>query len=250
MALVAIRAVNGQEVESFTASAEEWQEMQLEPPGTYLMPGSRWPAVLKRSIRGLQFFAHRPGFPGAKSQPESEDHRAAKLAVVKALRSAGYSAKVEQTGQSPDGEEWQADVLCIAAGKTIAFEVQLSQQTLQEYRRRTSRYADAGIAPIWLVKAPNHFAALSKALFYEAHQFNRAAGDRLVFANRDLPLFPLEVDQEGALCAGSMRIAVPSNNGVRRISIEDFAIGAVEGNLSFADEWTWHDNFLERPTSV
>ena len=94
MALVAIRAVNGQEVESFTASAEEWQEMQLEPPGTYLMPGSRWPAVLKRSIRGLQFFAHRPGFPGAKSQPESEDHRAAKLAVVKALRSAGYSAKV------------------------------------------------------------------------------------------------------------------------------------------------------------
>lgn len=243
MALVAIRAANGQEVESFTVSAEEWQRMQLDPPGTYLMTGSRWPAVLKRSIRGLQFFAHSPGFPGAKSQPESEDHRAAKLAVVKALRSAGYSAKVEQSGQSSDGEEWQADVLCTTVGKTIAFEVQLSQQTLQEYRRRTQRYAAAGIVAIWMVRAPGHFAALSKALFYEAHQSNRALGDRPVFANRDLPLFPLEIGQEGSLCAGSMRIAVPSIDGVRRIPIEEFAIGSVAGNLSFAEEWTWHDNF-------
>lgn len=243
MALVAIRAVNGQEVESFTASAEEWWQMQLEPPGTYLMPGSRWPAVLKRSIRGLQFFAHSPGFPGAKSQPESEEHRAAKLAVVKALRSAGYSAKVEQTGQSPDGKEWQADVLCTTAGKTFAFEVQLSQQTLQEYRHRTRRYADAGIAAIWLVKTPSHFAALSKALFYEAHQSNQGIGDRPVFANRDLPLFPLEIGQEGALCGESMRTAVPTLDGVRRMSIEEFAIGTVAGNLSFAEEWTWHAFF-------
>lgn len=242
MALVAIRAANGQEVESFTASAEEWQRMQLDPPGTYLMPGSRWPAVLKRSIRGLQFFAHSPGFPGARSQPESEDHRAAKLAVVKALRSAGYSAKVEQSGKSSDGEEWQADVLCTAAGKTIAFEVQLSQQTLQEYRRRSRRYADSDIAAIWIVKAPGHFAALSKALFYEAHQSHRAIGDRPVFANRDLPLFPLEIGQEGASDGESMMIAVPSINGVRRMPIAEFAIGTVAGKLSFAREWMWHDN--------
>lgn len=94
-----------------------------------------------------------------------------------------------------------------------------------------------------MAKAPGHFAALSKALFYEAHQSNRAVGDRPVFANRDLPLFPLEISQEGALCAGTMRIAVPSINGVRRIPIEEFAIGTVAGNLSFAKEWTWHDNF-------
>lgn len=206
------------------------------------MPRSRWPAVLKRSIRGLQFFAHSPGFPGSTSQPESEEHRAAKFAVVNALRSAGFIAKVEQTGQSPDGKEWQADVLCTASGKSIAFEVQFSQQTLQEYRFRTLRYAEAGIATIWMVKAPGHYSALSKALYYEAVQANRSIGDRPSFASKELPLFPLELCEKGASLSECMQIAVPSNNGVRRISIEEFAIGAAAGKLVFTSEWTWSDD--------
>ena len=194
MALVAIRVCDGAEMEAFALSSEEWRTLQRQPLGTFVMPGTSWPAILKTSIRGLQFFAHAPGYVGSNPEPETEEHRAAKLSIVLALRSAGFTAKVEQPGKTPNGHEWQADVLCVIDGQPLAFEVQVSQQTLEEYRSRTQRYLDSGVRSIWLVRAPGHFKALSKALFYDALKAGTPAQVRPAFAKQDLPVFPLEFE--------------------------------------------------------
>ena len=89
MALVAKIASTGTEVESFSTSPDVWNSMRKAAAGTYIMVGSNWPAVLKRSIHGLQFFAHAPGYMGPKPTPESEEHRRTKVQVAVALRAAG-----------------------------------------------------------------------------------------------------------------------------------------------------------------
>lgn len=109
------------------------------------MAGTGWPAILKRSIRDLQFFAHAPGHPGVKPWPESEHHMLAKIGIAGALRAAGHTAWVEKTESSPVGEQWQADVLCQAGERVITFEVQLAQQTLEGYEARCHRYTDSGV---------------------------------------------------------------------------------------------------------
>ena len=57
--------------------------MREQARGTFLMMGTHWPAVLKRSIRGVQFFAHAPGFQGSKPEPESERHQLAKIEHIR-----------------------------------------------------------------------------------------------------------------------------------------------------------------------
>lgn len=239
MPLVATRSRDSQEVESFMVSSDEWQLMQRQPLGTFIIPGIDWPAIPKRSIKGLQFFAHAPGFPGSQTNPESEEHRYAKLAVLKALRSAGFSAKVEQSGQTPDGQDWQADVLCHTDQGQIAFEVQCSHQTLDEYRLRTKRYAASGIFAAWLVKAPGNVATLSKALYYEATRANLPIGSRPIFSCSDLALFPMEIGEKNAHSDERMMVAVPSKTLATRIPIECFAVGIATGQLTFNSEWVW-----------
>ncbi|HAX10645.1 MAG TPA: hypothetical protein DCX68_11445 [Marinobacter hydrocarbonoclasticus] len=109
MALIAIRASDGEEIESFSIPRDRWKSMQAEPKGSYRMRGTDWPAVLKRSPLGLQFFAHSPGYPGQKPEPESAHHILAKIWIAKALRAAGYVAEVEKPGESVNREKWQVD---------------------------------------------------------------------------------------------------------------------------------------------
>jgi hypothetical protein len=47
---------------------------------------------------------------------------------------------------------WIADVMAVhASGKRLAFEVQLSPQSEEEYIRRSQRYADDRIGAVWIV---------------------------------------------------------------------------------------------------
>ncbi len=99
MGLIALRVADGGEVESFSLDAAAWDAMRREPAGTYRMPDTGTPAVLKRSIHGLQFFAHRPGEGVATTEPMSEAHAAAQIAIVRRLRGVGYEAGVERGGR-------------------------------------------------------------------------------------------------------------------------------------------------------
>jgi hypothetical protein len=66
---------------------------------------------------------------------------------VEAARAAGWSAEPEVAG---DG--WIADILAERGSARVAFEVQWSRQTAEEYRTRQQRYVDAGIRGAWFVR--------------------------------------------------------------------------------------------------
>src|SRR5450830_1732111 len=161
MTLIATVAATGLEVESFTAPSDLWGQWRKLPMGTFVIGRDRAPAVLKRSVRGLQFFAAAPGMAGVTA-PESIEHQIAKIKLVLGMRAAGHDAKVEQPGVSPSGEQWQADVLVQTAHGPLAVEVQLAQQHWDEYRSRTARYRASGVSVVWLVRGA-HFKALASS---------------------------------------------------------------------------------------
>ncbi|WP_172623887.1 competence protein CoiA family protein [Octadecabacter sp. SW4] len=176
MGQIAIKRRTGEVIEAFSVSSDEWNEIRREVIGTYLMPQSEWPAVPKVSIRGLRYFAHHPGFEGAKPEPESYAHTRLKIDVAKAARRLGYQADLEEAGTCPKGSQWRADVMVTDHNNAkIAFEVQLSSQTLNEYRLRTERYVASNIRCCWIFpkrKGSTKLTSLEQAIRHENKQFN------------------------------------------------------------------------------
>jgi len=241
LALTAIRASDGTEIESFSVLPNEWRAMRAQSAGSFLMMGTHWPAILKRSIRGVQFFAHAPGFLGAKPEPESEYHQIAKITIAKALRTAGYTAWVERSGTSPNGEPWQADVLCQANARMIAFEVQLAQQTLEQYEARSARYSRSGVRCVWLVRAPRHYGTLGKAIYYRSHEQGSTLAVRPSLPH--LAALPLVLGPSTSTLAEDMQVMVFPEGAPRRITLTEFAVGVAAGRLVFsAHEWRWRDS--------
>jgi len=234
MGLIAIRSSDQAEIESFSVEPEQWFLMKKEKLGSYLMPETSWPAVLKTSIYGNQYFAYASGFTGSKPAPESIEHINAKTAIVKALRLNGYAAWVEKRGTSDIGELWGADVLCKVGDQTIAFEVQLSQQTMAEYESRTTRYLRSGIKVVWLVRAPNHFTAFCTAVLNRTSTITctRPALETIAA----VPFYASSYKQ----VEYQNSVMVFPKSDFKVIPVADFAVGFVKGKLKYINgEWIW-----------
>lgn len=239
MALMALRASDGKDVESFSIPAAKWQVMQAEPLGTYLMRETGWPAVLKRSPLGLQFFAHAPGYPGQKPEPESTHHILAKIRIASALRAAGYAAEVEKSGASATGHKWQADVLCMTETRSIAYEVQLASQTLEEYERRTARYTNSGVKCIWLVDAPKRYHALIDAVLLRLKELGVTPGKRPGLPN--LAAQPFLAGSKPP-SEGDMKVVVFPCGTAKEIPLDEFAVSVADGKLVYSEkEWRWRN---------
>lgn len=118
-------------------------------------------AVLKCSKYGTQFFAHaRRG--DCTTAPESAEHLLTKDVIARAIEAAGWTAYVEH--RHPAGD-WIADVLAERDGRRIAFEVQLSHQTIEETQQRHERYLADGIACVWLMRAPSGSSISTAPIF-------------------------------------------------------------------------------------
>lgn len=78
------------------------QESQL---GDFILSCCEAPAVLKRSIRGVPFFAHLTD--ECATAPETKWHKAGKTAVLAALRRLGIEGRDEVPGQTTAGEKWK-----------------------------------------------------------------------------------------------------------------------------------------------
>lgn len=105
--------------------------------------------------RGRQFFKHYPDVEcSIEHKSESPQHLAMKRALKDRINAVpGWSAEVEQA--HPE-RAWIADVMAThTSGKRLAFEVQLSAQSEDEYVRRSQRYVDDHIGPVWVV--PDNF---------------------------------------------------------------------------------------------
>lgn len=237
MALLAYRADTGEEVESFSTPADTWMTWRAWPLGTFVIGRERRvPAVLKRSIRGLQFFAAAPGYGGVTA-PESIEHQMAKVFLVRGLRAAGFDARVEHPGRTPSGEEWQADVFVQTPTHRIAIEVQLARQHWDDYRHRTARYAASGVNTIWLVRS-TFWLALGKSRVRHLMTTRGLSLDQAMnHALEDMPCFVLELSQNTEDLEG-MRVVANLADGYAlgaRLPLETFGAGVAAGAIRFGE---------------
>lgn len=142
--------LDGRRFDATAIPHEQWRALNKRPDYkqlTLLECGSR----AKRVTRyGTQFFAHvTTSDCDITHKSESAQHTAMKAVLVDRINALpGWRAEPEHP--APD-RSWIADVMAIhETGRRVAFEVQLSDQSQEDYAHRTQRYFDAGILPVWL----------------------------------------------------------------------------------------------------
>lgn len=255
MTLIATVAATGLEVESFTTPSDLWGQWRKLPIGTFVIGRDRIPAVLKRSVRGLQFFAAASGMAG-DTAPESIEHQIAKIKLVLGMRAAGHKARVEQPGSTPSGEQWQADVLVETARGPLAVEVQLAQQHWDEYRSRTARYRASGVSVAWLVRS-SHIKALTHSKMGHLAEQGLPSGAAMHQAMDDMPYSPLDgpVGDE----SGQRVIVYPADlsKPFLRLPLANFGAGIASGALHMGEnrfldgsrswlDWMWDTSKVPR----
>lgn len=145
----------GNRIQSFEINDEDWRDLETKNRRERHLRMSCCSAevVLKRSSRGIQFFAHKHTGP-CTTAPESEEHRQLKLLAVEAAIACGWDAQAEVSGSTRGGEEWRADVLATKGNAEVAIEIQWSGQVHEETLRRQRRYRDSGVRGLWLLRQP------------------------------------------------------------------------------------------------
>ena len=141
-------SLDGNDILAFQCDETEWKKLKE----SYLtMPCCGLRAIPKKSKLGNYFFAHhRRG--ECTSAPESAEHIYLKTLIAKLAIEHGYEVITEKPGQTPDGEEWIADVFCQKGKAKIAIEAQWSHQSDDEYIRRQKKYEASGVRAAWLAK--------------------------------------------------------------------------------------------------
>lgn len=145
----------GWSLHAFDLTEEQWDALadQNRLSRALRMPCCGAEVLLKRSKRHLKFFAHKAA-GGCETAPESEEHLFLKCLAVEAARAAGWEARTEVDGRTPNGDFWRADVLATNGRHKIAVEIQWSGQTREETRARQARYAASGVRGLWLFRQP------------------------------------------------------------------------------------------------
>lgn len=145
--------LDGDRVDATTYNAESWAELQnSKDRRRMVMPVCEIRAVAKTRGATTRYFAHyRKTDCKVEHGGESPQHLAMKEALKLCIdRVPGWHAIVEHPHPS---RECIIDVLAESDDHTrrIAFEVQLSSQTPENYFARSQRYFDSGAFPVWLI---------------------------------------------------------------------------------------------------
>jgi hypothetical protein len=178
---------DGQPIHSFDLMEVEWSALRLDRSRSrYLrMPCCDASVVMKKSTRGLNFFAHKSRGP-CQSAPETEEHRVLKTLAAEAARRAGWTWSTEASGSSPSGEVWTADVLAQKGQAKVAIEIQWSGQTTEESLSRQERYRQSGVRCLWLFRRPGFL--VSKDLPAVCVRGDIVTGFEVQLAGQALPL--------------------------------------------------------------
>jgi len=135
---------------AFNYTPENWQSLR-DRASELRFPCCDAGVVLKRSPLGTQFFAHaRRG--KCTTAPETAEHLQVKDVIARTAIAAGWEARSEVRGKTPDGDDWVADVLVVRGTVKLAFEVQWSRQSTEEATARQARYAKSGVRALWLMR--------------------------------------------------------------------------------------------------
>ena len=102
-----------------------WERLRTSKDRDAWMPLGRGRAIPKVSPLGTRFFAHQAG-QAPEGSRETDIHLYLKAQCLVGARDAGWEALPEQSGGTPDGQDWRADVLCRLPGRdwAVAVEVQ------------------------------------------------------------------------------------------------------------------------------
>lgn len=241
MGQIAYHATTGERVEAFSVSEMIWQDICDAAQGVWLMPRTAWPAVPKTSIRGLRFFAHYPDFPGQLPAPESYAHTRLKIDVVNTLRMLGYRADLEVSGTDGVGGDWIADVLVNLpdAGKA-AFEIQLSGQHLDDFRKRTERYSRSGITVCWIMSERPVALRLTKALCHLNIQYYRKNGVFLADCDDILPL-TIDLNDKNSYPDSLPLVRFGRGLNQRKMPLAEAVAGVLKGYPRWVEpDWCWH----------
>lgn len=132
-------------------SREPWRALDKHPDYKDLVLVECGLRASRVTLGVRQFFRHyRAADCTIEHKSESEQHLAMKRALQDRINAMdGWRGEVEHA--HPE-REWIADVMAIhVSGPPLAFEVQLSDQSEDEYMRRSQRYADDGVGPVRVV---------------------------------------------------------------------------------------------------
>lgn len=143
--------LNGERVDATQMAHEPWRDLVNDPDYEDLVLIECGLRASRVTRRGRQFFKHyRVADCTIEHKSESDQHLVLKRALQDRINATdGWRAEVEHA--HPE-RAWIADVMAIhTSNRRLAFEVQLSAQSEDEYIRRTQRYLDDGVAPVWVV---------------------------------------------------------------------------------------------------
>lgn len=145
--------LDGKRVDATTYTAEAWSELQGSADRTRMvMPLRGIRAVAQTRGPSTRHFAHyRKTGCKVEHGGETPQHLAVKEALKVCIDQVpDWHAIVEHPHPS---REWIIDVLAESddGTKRVAFEVQLSTQTPENYFARSQRYFNSSAFPVWLV---------------------------------------------------------------------------------------------------
>ncbi|MFE4542437.1 competence protein CoiA [Arthrobacter sp. NPDC056727] len=143
--------LNGERIDATEMAHDPWRALVHHPLYETLALQECGLRASRVTRRGRQFFKHYPDVEcPVNHKSESEQHLVMKRALKDRINATpGWHAEVELA--HPD-RAWIADVMAFhTSGRKLAFEVQLSAQSEEEYVFRSQRYLDDGIAPVWIV---------------------------------------------------------------------------------------------------
>lgn len=177
MPLRAVDRITGTELIAPLLSEAEWQALKAAArlgQAELIMPCCGSAAELRTSKLGTRHFKHKARPQNCAWENETLEHLSAKAEIVIACQQAGYAVTPEHAEA-----DWRADVLAVRGGARLAFEVQWTRQSLDDYRMRQRRYAAAGVRGCWF--------------------FRHAPARPTELASHDLPLFALRFDADAQI---------------------------------------------------
>lgn len=135
---------------SFEIDTKTWKKLKKDPEFKLdlIMPCCDSKAIIKNSVLGLQYFSHSPG-SNCSVREESESHLMLKKHIYLLLKKQGYYTEIEKTINFNDYYV-RADVYSEINNQKIAFEIQVSNQSLETTEERTKKYTDNNIIVVWL----------------------------------------------------------------------------------------------------
>jgi len=142
--------INNVEIIAPFLTSREWENLKSEVKRnkyTIELPCCQQKGNFRTSKLGLQHFYHLPEDKECNWQPESPEHLQLKYEILKACKEAGWDAIPEYSENS-----WRADVLASKGNSRIAFEVQLSQISYAETKRRQEKYKQDNVRGCWFFK--------------------------------------------------------------------------------------------------